>query len=427
MITEDKKREYVRRLILSRMRLLNTNGFYGLLLMHAEFSLDFTIDTAATDGSKIYFSPKFMDELSDSELDFVLMHEIMHMALFHCKRQGNRDNYVFNIACDIVVNSNILQSNNGDLKSITLNKYGVSMNKTPTGDDGYKYTVEEVYEMYESKIKKGNGVSSMPSNNSSNCGDGEGDIKAKNGCSWDYHGKWKQGEDGEFDEDLAKEKALWESRLKNAVEAVEIRKAATSRGTVPLLAKRTISKLMEAQTDWREILSSFIQEEIVDYSFSPPDKRYGDSPFFLPDFNDTEVVVKNVLFMVDTSGSMSDSLVTLAYSEIKGAIDQFDEKLNGLLGFFDSEVVPPVPFCDEKSLLDIKILGGGGTDFEVIFKYVRDNMQDDLPSVIIILTDGYAPFPSEAESLNIPVLWLINNDKVTPPWGKIARIKEHKS
>ena len=55
MITEDKKREYVRRLILARMHLLSTHGFFGLLLMHAEFALDSEIETAATDGKKIYF------------------------------------------------------------------------------------------------------------------------------------------------------------------------------------------------------------------------------------------------------------------------------------------------------------------------------------------------------------------------------------
>lgn len=49
-------------------------------------------------------------------------------------------------------------------------------------------------------------------------------------------------------------------------------------------------------------------------------------------------------------------------------------------------------------------------------------MQDNSPSCIVILTDGYAPFPKEDLSDGIPVLWLLNNDKVEPPWGKVARI-----
>lgn len=49
-------------------------------------------------------------------------------------------------------------------------------------------------------------------------------------------------------------------------------------------------------------------------------------------------------------------------------------------------------------------------------------MQDKLPTSIIILTDGYAPFPEEELAGGIPVLWLLNNEEVDPPWGKIARI-----
>ena len=128
--------------------------------------------------------------------------------------------------------------------------------------------------------------------------------------------------------------------------------------------------------------------------------------------------------MIDTSGSMSDDMIKDAYSEIKGAIEQFGGKLYGLLGFFDAVVVPPKPFSDEESLKIIRPYGGGGTSFDIIFEYVQSSMIADLPASIIILTDGYAPFPNEKAALGIPVLWVINNNQVTPPWGKIARIED---
>ncbi len=439
MVTDEKKREYVRRLIFSRMRLLNTHGFFGLLLMHTEFALDFEIETAATDGDKIYFSPKFMDELSDQELDFVLMHEIMHMALRHCVRAKDKDPFLFNIACDVVVNSNILLSSDMDEKSITLKKWGVSMHLAPDHKEGFNYTAEEVYEMLLDKASKKKGKSALGMGSGSGSGSG-GKSDSKNGSSssssggsgdnkkdcgshgWDEHGKWKEKKE-DFDEDEQYKEAVWNKRVKDAIEATEIRNACTGRGTVPLLAKRRLQELTEAQTDWRTILSAFVQEEIVDYSFSPPDKRYGDSPFYLPDFNDTDVVLKDILFMIDTSASMSDKMITAAYSEVKGAIDQFGGKLKGLLGFFDASVVPPEPFEDEETFKIIKPLGGGGTNFACIFNYVKNNMADNLPASIIVLTDGYAPFPSEESALGVPVLWVINNEKVEPPWGRVARIK----
>jgi predicted metal-dependent peptidase len=133
--------------------------------------------------------------------------------------------------------------------------------------------------------------------------------------------------------------------------------------------------------------------------------------------------VENILFMIDTSGSMSDTMITEAYSEIKGAIDQFDGKLQGWLGFFDAVVVEPQPFENEEEFSIIRPIGGGGTSFDIIFDYVKENMMAEPPASIVILTDGYAPFPEEEQAMGIPVLWIINNEDVTPEWGKVARIK----
>ena len=163
-----------RRLLLSRMRILMNHGFYGLLLMHMKFALDTSIETAATDGEKIIFSPSFMEDLNDQELDFVLMHEIMHVALCHCFRGLNSDQHLFNIAADIVVNSNILYSNGMDTNTITLKKYGEAMNKTPSGDDGYKYTAEEVYDMLVQNGKKGKKSNKSGSDESDEDDDSDG-------------------------------------------------------------------------------------------------------------------------------------------------------------------------------------------------------------------------------------------------------------
>lgn len=409
-LSEEQARAKSKRLLLARSRLLVNHGFYGLLLMHMVYGLDENTDTAYTDGDRIAFSPKFMDELSDEELEFVLMHEILHVALRHCARVGERDPFLFNIACDIVVNSNILHSNDERKESITLKKYGESMHLTPSGKEGYLFTAEEVYEQLLQKSKKQSGKGGGNGGSSAT----KGGFSAREDGGFDDHGKWRGSESAE-------ERDLWEKRLKDACEAVEMRQACTGRGALPAGMERRLKELKEPQTDWRQILSDFVQEEICDYSFSPPDRRFEDAPFFLPDFNEREDRVSDILFMIDTSGSMSDDMVTAAYSEIKGAIEQFGGALKGWLGFFDAEVIPPKAFEGEDEFKVIKAKGGGGTDFEVIFRYVEERMQETPPVSIIILTDGYAPFPKK--EFPIPVLWLLNNESVKPPWGKVARIK----
>ena len=443
-LSEEKIKSYNKRLLLSRMRILLNNGFYGLLLMHMILALDEECDTAATDGYRIYFGPKFLDEISDSELDFIMMHEILHVVLQHCERDGDRDQEVFNIACDIVVNSNILLSNNMRLSSITLKKYGESMHLTPNKDEGYKYTAEEVYEMIQvspgpggSNGNNSEGMAASGQGKTPNQQGNQGKTSKQKGnqggfalgraekiqgqstgeSSWDDHTRWTIMEDDTTLRDV------WVKRTIDAAEAIEIQEASNTRGTLPLFAKRLLKELKKPQTDWRTVLADFIQEEICDYSFSPPDRRFDDSPFFLPDFNGTEIVTSDILFMVDTSGSMSDDMITAAFSEIKGAIDQFDGKLRGWLGFFDAAIVEPIPFETVEEFEVIYPVGGGGTDFQIIFEYVHYHMQEKLPASIIILTDGYAPFPDLSVTDDIPVLWLLNNEEVNPPWGKIARIK----
>ena len=392
-------REYTKRILLSRLRLLCNNGFFGMLLMHMRFGLDCDCETAYTNGKKICFSPQFLDKLSDSELDFIMMHEVMHVALKHCLRGKNYEPERFNIACDIVVNSNILLSNHMDEKSITLKEYGISMHTAPDGKEGYIYTAEQVYAMLPSTpvaLKK---------------------LIKNDGDIWDDHEKWEEDSMDDY------EKQEWDQWVRTACEVISIRESSKTFGGPPMMAQRLMKHINKSQIDWRTILNEFVQQEINDYSFSPPDRRFDDSPFFLPDFNEKDEKVQNIWFLIDTSGSISDDAINAAYAEIRSAIEQFNGKLEGLLSFTESFVTDPIPFSNVEELTAIKPIGGGGNDFSAIFKYMKNNMSDNLPSQIIIITDGYDSFPKESETMGIPVLWLINNEDATPPWGKVARIK----
>lgn len=433
-LSESKIKGCIKRLLLSRMRILYNHGFYGLLLMHMIYAVSEEIETACTDGVRITFGIDFLDSLSDSELDFVMMHEILHVVLQHCFRGDVEDPEAYNIAADIVVNSNIMLENGMKASSITLSKYGIAMHVAPDGKEGHEYTAEQVYAMLPKNLnKKGNNKSpgsavggakkeNIKGNNKS---PGSAVGRAKKEISkeqhqpvrvWDDHSRW-----GKYEEDDTL-RDVWVKRFEDAAEAIKIRDPSNARGLLPAFAERILKELKKTQTDWRTILNDFIQEEVVDYSFAPPDRRFDDSPFFLPDFNGKEDMVEDILFMIDTSGSMSDDMIAAAYSEVKGAIDQFNGKLKGWLGFFDAAIIKPQPFSDENEFMIIKPAGGGGTDFQIIFEYVFHHMSDKLPASIIILSDGDAPFPQEKLAGGIPVLWLLNNEEVNPPWGKVARI-----
>ena len=429
-ITNEVINRLTKKIYLSKLRLLANHGFFGSLLIGMNFVLVTDNNLiknqtgAATDGKTIYFMPDELEVYSNQELDIIIMHELMHIALKHVYRGKGLDKQLYNRACDIVVNSNIRHSLGLDDKEPLLVQGIPLEHKTPTGQEGKLYSAEEVYEMFELYGAKG-GANKAPQNDGQTGGKSKSNDKSNSkkdktkgncGNSVDDHSTWDNvNELDEYEEDLLDERIL------KAYEVASLQKN-TSRGTVPLGIERHIKALKEPQINWKEYLQAFIQENIVDYSFSPPDRRFQDSDFILPDLNESEVVVKNILFMVDTSGSMSEKEITDCYSEINGAIQQYNGKLKGYIGFFDAEVAKVEEFDYDTDITKIVPFGGGGTDFNKIFKYVKDNMMDNLPSSIVILTDGYCPFPKEKDTLGIPVLWIINNNDVTPPYGKVARI-----
>lgn len=257
-------------------------------------------------------------------------------------------------------------------------------------------------------------VDPTPSSNL-NQEDDQDDNDENNEYSFDEHREWSeaQGKNNKREQEINKRILDAQKLHENYIKAC---------GNTPSSIPSIIQNLTKPQIDWRVYLQSFIQENIIDYSFCPPDRRFNDSGFILPSFSEPDEEIKNILFMVDVSGSMSDKDIITCFSEIQSAISLFDGKIKGYIGFFDAKVQGVVEFDGDTDVRDIKPVGRGGTNFQEVFNYIKDEMKNDLPSSIIILSDGYCSFPQEAESLGIPVLWVINNEEVNPPWGNVVRI-----
>lgn len=109
-----------------------------------------------------------------------------------------------------------------------------------------------------------------------------------------------------------------------------------------------------------------------------------------------------------------------SFSEIRSAVYLLNH-LEGKLSFFDTKVSDPVMFESVEELSGIEPLGGGGTSFKNIFKYLKDELKE-LPVAIIILTDGEANYPDEDAALGVPVLWSVIDSDIQPPWGVVVHI-----
>jgi len=100
----------------ARVQLLLSQPFFGTLCLRLKLVPVPSFPTMATDGQRIVYNPAFVEKLTPSELEGVLAHEVMHLALSHHCRRGERDAQLWNQATDYAVNPILI--NNG----ITLPK-----------------------------------------------------------------------------------------------------------------------------------------------------------------------------------------------------------------------------------------------------------------------------------------------------------------
>ncbi|MEU6770718.1 hypothetical protein [Streptomyces sp. NPDC046759] len=85
------------------------------LVADAELARAHHIAVAAVDpeAGEIYLNP--LRTYDDEEWRFILAHEMLHAALRHGDRCGSRDPYLFNVACDYVINGWLVEMRVGTL------------------------------------------------------------------------------------------------------------------------------------------------------------------------------------------------------------------------------------------------------------------------------------------------------------------------
>lgn len=377
------------RLTKARINLLIHYPFFGILSLKLQIKEDVSCPTAGTDGNYLYYNTDFINGLNDRQIAFVIIHETMHCALRHIWRLGNKQKTLWNMACDYAIHS-ILKSQSNYIEMLKDILYDSRFNDM---------SAEQIYEILLNEAASNNG----------NNGDGNGNNGTK---VIDDHSKWGQHNNTKNESNFNNEQD-WEAAIVNAAKQVANTDKA---GSIPGYFKRLIKEITEPTKDWRIVLREFIEPEPNDYTFIIPDYRLDYDVFgcFLPSFNEEMQKVNDIYFWVDTSGSISDYDLDKIYSEVAGAVQQFD-KFTGYLGFFDSVAYEPKCFNDINELKQIKPEGGGGTSFHAPFEYMEKH--DISPKAVIMLTDGYCTFPNEGIS-NCPVIWLITTRGIEAPWGK---------
>lgn len=406
---EMKVKNAVRRMTEERALLIKNNPFFGHLSMGLQLACA-PCKTACTDGSRLIFDPAFAEKLSDQELQFVILHEVLHCVFRHCIRGKGLHSVLYNIACDIVVNSTILAMWGQESMMIAGEK---AMHLAPDGKEGREYNAEEIYQMLIHQNHT-NGIYQMQiaQNNANKSSQMQTDNEGFEKSSFDRHDIWQ----GICDK--AQLQDNWNRKIQSA-----FRQCGDSTG-MPQQVRTIVQDIARCSgLNWKQLLHDFLQSDTYDYNFLPPDRRYAFSDFYLPAYNmDKEhQTADDIWVCIDTSGSVTGEELTCTMAEILDAMRQAG--LKGRISFFDSNITEPEPFEFENDLKNLTAQGGGGTSFHIIFRYLKEKLYPDLPRAILIFTDGYARFPEEKAALDVPVLWLIcKGGNADVPWGQVIQL-----
>lgn len=453
-MTEQRKNKLKRQLQEARFRLLQKDADFAQPLRDMIYVATKNVYRMSNNGYCIYFNPDWLQKLGDTELDFIISHQLMHITLGHIDREKYYKGDRFHLACDIVANSHLSALGWEYAKLPHIGRIfcetfypaerGINLNAREAFDcipfdpatmtsGGRRMYMIDSDAWWDKKADRGEEGEIVLSPDDEDPDDlifednsgGERSFRKRRYGANDEENEIKVSMEQSDSNNIQKHKVKdWDKSVLSEIESLRnMKRKDAAAGYDAEFVERVWHRSDSSKIDWRRLLDTFIQEEVCDYSFTPPDRRFQNTGFFLPDYNVLDEKPKEVLFMVDTSASIDDAVLSAVYSEIFEILNQFNGALTGVLAFFDTKVYAPTAFASIVDLIKIIPHGGGGTSYKCIFDFVRKNFTDMPPSSIVIFTDGDAEFPNACEADNIPVLWLFTNNKRSAPWGRMARIR----
>ncbi len=377
-----------RQISASLLRVRLKSPFFATIALHARYIESTEVATAATDGCDVFINRAFVDALAPEHLDGVLLHEVLHAALGHVTRRGNRDPQGWNVAADIVVNGLVTQN-------------GFALPDGAIRDHDLEgYSTEEVYAVLQtrSNVPELSDMDLMPAGpglTAPGTVDPEHSVRTPSEAT------------------RTAQQRHWRSATARAASVAR----GAGQGTLPVGVERAFG-LHDAPTlDWRTILWRFLSPTATD--FAAFDRRHIHQGLYLETLEDQGL---RIAVAVDTSGSIDDEAIRALINEVRAVVASYPA-IECWLYYADAELHGPWKLTASSDMPAPQ--GGGGTDFRPFFAALHHLAVEEgtPPSVCVYLTDGYGDFPTEVPE--VPTLWAVvpgglEDDRF--PFGDVARI-----
>jgi predicted metal-dependent peptidase len=391
----------------ARTTLLLDHPFFGTLLFRLGGKASRSVATMATDGVSLFYNPEFVDTLNAAKLAGVLAHEVMHPALQHHTRRGDRDQTRWNMACDFAINPMLLDA-------------GLTLPKDVLLDERFRgVSAERIYSLIEEDEKQ-EGSSSQ---SESKVGNGSGPAKD------DSAQNNESGSEPQTPRLRAAWARFWTRQNRKQNRALPFRNRHAS-GRSPSSRQRRSPKW---PANFPEVL----------YGRSKPRRspkwtganccagvgltRYrpttaGHVPtgamsgpgLYLPGI--ISEGVGKIAIAIDCSGTVSSRQLGLFEAEIRSILAGQRPQLVHVL-YFDAAVQRVETYQVGQSV-SFSPIGGGETDFRPCFDWLAE--KGIVPHTLVFLTDLCGTFPSEVPLYS--VIWA-STEMRRAPFGKVVTIE----
>jgi predicted metal-dependent peptidase len=470
----DPEKEIVK----TRTQFIFKSAFFTSLVLKLGVVPTKSIRTMATDGENYYYNPEYVQVDAALDRGYLygdLLHETLHIGIGHpwMNRKRDKNQTLFNIAADLIVDSRILKSGfkippwsviyyidpfkgeqydepMSESKVNELVEQYVNMNTIQVYELLTKNLPKDIQQQLQDQLQSeyengngqgqgGEGESNQQQNaqsDSDNSGNKRGKKKAKaeqgangnqkdnsegkNGNQQDGSNSQNQGPNGSKSRNGTgiHTHSLWE-QIKNNPELkekwrqafMEALMGAKMRGDIPAGFKRDFDALSGNKMPWRNILYQFIVQKPADYNIPPYNKKTIPYDIITPVLQMPSL--EDIIIAIDTSGSITEQDLTDFMSEVNAILTSYPNS-RGILATCDAAVHEFQEFEGPIDVRKIELHGGGGTDFRPLF--ARIEKEGIVPKVMVFFTDGDATYPSVPP--NYPVLFVIkNSNKKEAPFG----------
>jgi predicted metal-dependent peptidase len=389
---------------------------------------------------RLYFNPRFVQQLDVDQLTTVLFHEVSHVLRDHCARtemmgvdHGPLADLA-NICQDCEINDDIRDAISGSyaypepLRMVPLPSW-----TTESGQKAHPWLADAIgqpdgktWEEYFLALVQG-GCSIQHDGDATPLRLPGGDDDAqktptlvmRHDCGSGAHGKrrpWEHGSPQESPEAYCVSDADWadvQERVAQSMQEAESRRPGSVPGGWVRWADAT---LRPDPIPWEDILAGQLRNVIsmasgmVTHTWTRPSRRSHAVPdFALPHMRRP---LPHLVVIGDTSGSMSDEDL----AAVRGVVDDVCESLGVRPTFMAVDTNASAP-QEVSGGADLRFEGGGGTDMRVGIDAAMSEPR--LPDAIVIITDCETPWPAHPTPVPLLVCDVTNSHKpLVPSWAE---------